>query len=81
TNDALIYPNPTSDLLNIQLKENIGAIDFSILDSEGNYILKTKANKIDQYNYTLSIGQLAKGNYQLKIDNENYSGSFKIQKQ
>ena len=38
TNDALIYPNPTSDLLNIQFKENIGAIDFSILDSEGSYI-------------------------------------------
>jgi len=32
---GVAYPNPTSDLLNIQFKENIGAIDFSILDCEG----------------------------------------------
>ncbi|MEZ5036795.1 MAG: metallophosphoesterase [Chitinophagales bacterium] len=81
TNDVQIYPNPTSDILNIQLKMQIEDFSCTIFDNEGNLVLKAKPNKIDNLHYTLNIEQLTKGVYQLQISNENIIGNFKVIKQ
>lgn len=81
TNDVQIYPNPISDILNIQLKMQIEDFSCTIFDNEGNLVLKVKPNKIDNLHYTLNIEQLTKGVYQLQISNENIIGNFKVIKQ
>ena len=78
--DVHIFPNPTTDILNIHFKEILSDIDFKIIDTKGNTILKSSGKRIDNYNYNINLSQLSKGIYQLKIDSKNYSNTFKIEK-
>ncbi len=60
-----IYPNPTSDILNILAKENIKEI--SLFDLSG----KSVMNNIAISNNTISLNKLQKGVYMLKVTLEN----------
>ncbi len=75
-NAFTIFPNPTSDFLNIKLRKDINENDIqgvSIYDLKGSSVLKT-AN----FKSNIDIKSLSKGSYIVKIQFLNYFISKKI---
>ena len=75
-NAFTIFPNPTSDVLNIKLRKDINEKDIqcvSIYDFKGNLISKNV-----NYNSNIDIKNLSKGSYVVKIEFLNYLISKKI---
>jgi len=59
-----LYPNPTSDFLNIKSDQKISKIE--IYDTTGKLVQTSKMN-----NEKVSVSKLPKGNYLIKIQTEN----------
>jgi hypothetical protein len=75
-NAFTIYPNPTSDVLNIKLRKDINENDIqgvSIYDLKGSLVIKTS-----DFKSTIDIKKLSKGSYVVKIEFLNYLISKKI---
>ncbi len=75
TKSINIYPNPTSDYINIELLDDYTLIEITLLDISGRVIKQVSINdkKID-------ISSLAKGNYILRVVTENGISSKQISK-
>lgn len=61
-----IYPNPTSDVL--QLKNISTNSDIKIVDAQGKLVLK--ANNLQQKDFSVSVKHLTKGVYFLLVGNQ-----------
>lgn len=75
-NAFTIYPNPTSDVLNIKLRKDINENDIqgiSIYDLKGSLV-----SKIANYKSNIDIKNLSKGSYVVKIEFLKYVISKKI---
>ena len=75
-NAFTIYPNPTSDVLNIKLRKDINEKDIlgvSIYDLKGSLVTKTS-----NFKSNIDIKNLSKGSYVVKIEFLNYLVSKKI---
>ncbi|MBP6089815.1 MAG: T9SS type A sorting domain-containing protein [Crocinitomicaceae bacterium] len=59
--DFKIYPNPTSDIINLDLNNNSNS-DFEIYDISGKLLIKTNEKSIDLSNLSPSIYLLKVGN-------------------
>lgn len=71
-----VYPNPTSDLVNIKTDKNINS--FEIFDINGNIVMSKNTTHINQ----ISLNSLAKGVYFCKIkDDLGLTGIVKVIKQ
>ena len=71
-----IFPNPTSDVLNIKLKKDINEKDIqciSIYDFKGNLISKN-----DNYKSNIDIKNLSKGTYIIKIISAKFEVTKKL---
>ncbi|WP_291122729.1 T9SS-dependent choice-of-anchor J family protein [Empedobacter sp. UBA7620] len=66
-----VYPNPTSDVLNIKSLENVKSVE--IFDLTGK-----KANIVILNNGVVDVRNLAKGAYILKVNSDNGSTSHKF---
>lgn len=70
-----VFPNPTSDVLNIKSNSGIDSVTITILSSYGQEILKTNNKKIN-------LSRLSSGVYYVKINTSNQQSEiFKILKQ
>jgi len=76
--EVIIYPNPTSSILNIDLKNNIQNAQIEIINSHGQLILK---EAISAKKTELNISHLSNGLYFLKIINANHIATQKLLKQ
>lgn len=66
-NTAKIYPNPATDLINVEfIEENSNKKEITIYDANGN-IVKTIYNVVDKL-VNIDVSMLIKGNYFLSID-------------
>ncbi|MGB1102630.1 MAG: M1 family aminopeptidase [Crocinitomicaceae bacterium] len=65
-----IYPNPTHDLLNVQLNGMETATEYIIYSETGQFIQK---GIIDDSNTTIGVSELAVGVYHLQILNQDCS--------
>lgn len=67
------YPNPSADILNIEIKNNFKIDDVLVYDVSGRKVLEQKENAAQ-----LNIQSLEKGIYQLLITSEgkSYPGKF-----
>jgi len=72
-----IYPNPTSDILNIKLNTNGEDYTISIIDINGKVVLQ-KRFESNVKNMTISTKDLVKGNYFINISNNKQSTTKKI---
>lgn len=72
-NNIVIYPNPTTDFLNIDTRENITKITIS--DITGKSVFETNNNAS-----TIDLRHLKKGMYLLKIKVNNIENTHKIMK-
>jgi len=71
-----IYPNPTTDVLNINLR-NLGhqVIDMSVYNSIGKVVM---TKQLTQQNNTIHIESLTNGVYFVSLKNGNYTKSYKV---
>ncbi len=73
-----MFPNPTSDYLNIQLPNNIITASVGIYDMVGKQVLLTE---IDKYNHNLNVSELSKGVYIVRLITQGKTGLRKLIKQ
>lgn len=74
-----IYPNPTSDVLNVSFDAQAKEYTISILDIQGREVAThAYSNLSGQQTITLSVNDLVSGNYLVKIASENGSTVEKV---
>lgn len=73
----VIYPNPVSDVLTIEMKENNEKINFEILNSEGKVVFNSYLIE----KTTILTSTFAQGVYIIKLENGNAFEFVKIIKQ
>ncbi|MFH0895179.1 MAG: T9SS type A sorting domain-containing protein [Bacteroidota bacterium] len=76
-NEILIYPNPASDILNVECKDAYGIADVNVFDMYGRIVLKEKIQHSEKF--TLNLINLKKGVYLINV-NGKYSFSKKFVK-
>ena len=72
-----VYPNPTTDMLIIELEQNVVA-DLIVYDINGKVVLEDKLNK--EQSKQLDFSYLTQGNYLLHINIADKKSVYKIQK-
>lgn len=72
--DYLIYPNPASDILNIELK-NSAINSYEILNIDGSVVT---SGDLTNSSSSIDVSQLASGTYFIKLRNELTMGIQKI---
>jgi uncharacterized repeat protein (TIGR01451 family) len=75
-----VFPNPTSNELNIFIKENALVKSISILDVSGRLISNTNVNQFIT-NYQLDVNALSRGVYFVRIESNDEFSIVKFQKQ
>lgn len=74
-----IYPNPTSDVLNVSFDAQAKEYTISILDIQGREVAThAYSNLSGQQTITLAVDALVSGNYLVKIASENGSTVEKV---
>ncbi|WP_422358625.1 T9SS type A sorting domain-containing protein [Reichenbachiella sp.] len=73
---AVVYPNPTKDVLTIQLGKSWQG-QFSVVDQSGKQVLSQSVKGAE---FTLDVSQLQRGLYFLRLENNEGSRSFKLVK-
>jgi subtilisin-like proprotein convertase family protein len=63
-----VYPNPTNDILNIDIPNAIGTSKLKLYDVQGRFVMETVTNTTQE---VMNIGNLQSGVYLLSIENEN----------
>jgi len=67
-----IYPNPTVEVLNVQLNNNITQnISLIVLDETGRKVMTSSFSGLSEKTLTLDVSQLAAGVYSLEISSGN----------
>ncbi|MCT4624153.1 MAG: T9SS type A sorting domain-containing protein [Schleiferiaceae bacterium] len=72
-----IYPNPTTQFLNIDFSETPGDLQIQIIDITGKTILSTE---IEGLKTKIDVGELNEGLYFVQLSSKNYSFSSKFYK-
>lgn len=78
--DLILYPNPATDILNIELNNTENTIiSFAIFDPFGKIITeKYPGNAEDHFSVQINISNLKKGLYLYRLFTENYSYTKKF---
>jgi hypothetical protein len=76
--DMIVFPNPSSGLYNISLKENIETIE--IINLKGYPIFKSSSPLKDQKKFRLDISKEQAGIYFVKIKTQTRASVFKLVK-
>lgn len=74
SNELNIFPNPSTDFINVLYKSNSKVEHFEIMDISGKIIL---SEKISTNNFSITTKSLKQGIYLLKIADENKNISIK----
>jgi hypothetical protein len=69
-----IYPNPSTGIINVNIKDYSGKVEYSVFDINGRVVFKDYDSNISSQKQ-LNLGQLSKGIYIVKVatDTLNYS--------
>lgn len=74
-----LYPNPVSDILNIQLAEFAeGAFTLQMTDLQGKTIINNQVNQINGPLYRLDVSELPNGIYLMSVYNQDKTAFAKI---
>ena len=65
--NTTVYPNPTKDILNIDIPNAIGTSKLKLYDVQGRFVMETVTNSTQE---VMNIGNLQSGVYMLSIENE-----------
>lgn len=75
-NDISIYPNPTSDLLNISLENNIDLFSVRLFDIKNQTILEK--NDLSGSKHSINISELSNGIYFLELKSQERTAKIKF---
>jgi len=76
-----IYPNPTSDILNVELLylDTFKPTEIAIIDQLGYIVFTQNITNVSDKTIKLNVSALAKGNYLLSVTNKiHYSIPSKL---
>lgn len=79
--EMTVFPNPATDVLNINVSSNTGAMKIEISDINGRIVLADASVLANNDSASLSIAHLEKGVYTLRIFSSEGQRTFKIVKQ
>jgi len=65
--NATVYPNPTKDILNIDIPKASGSSKLKLYDIQGRFVMETLTNNTHE---VMNIENLQSGVYMLSIENE-----------
>lgn len=71
-----IYPNPTNNIINVNLGELTNSANYALYSINGKMIGVDKA--VYNNNFTVDLTNVATGVYILKIKSDNSVNTFKI---
>ena len=63
-----VYPNPVSDVVNVEMPSNVVVNRYSVLDLQGREV--AASNGLNGNTIRINVSDLAKGNYILKLDTD-----------
>lgn len=69
-NNIIIYPNPTSDMFNVELDYSFGEVSYTLTDATGKVIKQSTLN--NQSPFSISLANNVTGVYYLTIQSNNY---------
>jgi hypothetical protein len=70
--NLLVYPNPASSVLNINLSGNSESVEYSLLNYQGSEVYSRSIGAVNgEINHQLEIGNYAGGIYYLRIKTNN----------
>lgn len=72
---ANVFPNPTVDLLHVSLPSHIATAHFNLMDLSGKTVVQGTISNSSNY---ISVGELARGVYLLKLYHLSNSRTFKV---
>lgn len=79
---VLVYPNPVKEIINVNftgLKE--GNYKIQLIDNIGKLLYSSETEISESHNfYQMKIGEVAAGNYFLRVDSKDFSKTVKINK-
>lgn len=75
-----VYPNPASDILNINNGSNMEHMTIKMFDMNGRLVYSDDQSLSNTDNTTISIDHLEKGVYTLRVGNQEGQKTFKIVK-
>jgi hypothetical protein len=78
--EMTVFPNPATDVLNINVSSNTGAMKIEVTDINGRIVLADASALANSESATLSIAHLEKGVYTLRIFSIEGQRTFKIVK-
>ncbi len=73
-----LYPNPTSDIVNVQYSGNATTVDMVLVDTKGSVIYTEKVNLASEDKLEIDLSELVKGVYFLNIYGEEGSKVIKV---
>jgi len=77
--DIMVYPNPVSDVLNVDLSITTGEdLSYEFISSSGAILKTGKLSSNTSYTQTISVADLPKGTYYLRIHRKDWSTMEKI---
>lgn len=79
--EMTVFPNPATDVLNINVSSNTGAMKIEMSDINGRIVLADASILANNDSASLSIAHLEKGVYTLRIFSSEGQRTFKIVKQ
>jgi hypothetical protein len=71
-----IYPNPTSEVLNIQVEKSLSNANVSVFDGSGKLLISTK--NVSGKTVNIPVSTLNKGNYIIMVSDVNQKFSAKF---
>ncbi len=78
TNELIkVYPNPSRDLITLQINEYAGKLNIQLFDINGRVVLSLN-NKDFSNEISIDISRLDKGIYLLKVEGEDLSHTNKV---
>ena len=73
-----VYPNPTSDVLNINSVGQHGALNAELIDMNGRIVMVSPKTLSAGQTLTLSIDGLETGVYMLRLHNDEVENTFRV---
>jgi len=74
-----VYPNPTSDAINVSTNTGTSEIlKLKLINSLGNVVYTETLNSTGKVNHTINVGMMAEGIYFLNVQGKNLNYSQKV---
>ena len=76
--EANVYPNPTTDVVRIELDKDFGTYDITVSDMGGRVVLTDNQLIAQGVPAKVDMSELPKGMYIIQVTNEQARGAYRV---